>query len=321
MDDLLAHLDSHLPLFTGLPGVIGLTLNGGLSRGYGDHLSEIDITFYLQSETYQQWQQGHAPFGVGIQRIDGMLYDIKHVDLVTEDIATWSDDARWDASYSQVLYDPSGKIAALLAQNEQYRPKPINASGVLFSAWWHYKLAGDIWIYRNDPLQAHLMLNQAVTELVKAVYMANSEFVAHEKWLIHMSRTLAWTPEHWPERLVQLLGHVSPDMESVTLRQRHIGEVWQEVDAYIMSMSDKPYPVNVTQRFFYDLLTLLIEKQSMPLADWQQVAGMGMLNIAPFNLCVSVTQDSVVLDKDKLAALTPDDLYSWYYEVVEATRP
>ena len=29
-----------LPEFEALPGVVGLTLNGGLSRGYANHLSE-----------------------------------------------------------------------------------------------------------------------------------------------------------------------------------------------------------------------------------------------------------------------------------------
>ena len=36
------YLEKMLPEFEALPGVMGLTLNDGLSRGYADHLSEID---------------------------------------------------------------------------------------------------------------------------------------------------------------------------------------------------------------------------------------------------------------------------------------
>ena len=39
----LYHLEKMLPEFEALPGVVGLTLNGGLSRGYADHLSKIKV--------------------------------------------------------------------------------------------------------------------------------------------------------------------------------------------------------------------------------------------------------------------------------------
>ena len=53
---LRRHLKKMLPEFKALPGVVGLTLNGGLSRGYADHLSEIDVTIYLTSEAFMDWQ-------------------------------------------------------------------------------------------------------------------------------------------------------------------------------------------------------------------------------------------------------------------------
>lgn len=43
----LAELDSRMKDFESLDGVLGITLNGGLSRGYADELSEIDLVFYL----------------------------------------------------------------------------------------------------------------------------------------------------------------------------------------------------------------------------------------------------------------------------------
>lgn len=38
---LRRHLKKMLPEFEALPGVVGLTLSGGLSRGYADRLSKI----------------------------------------------------------------------------------------------------------------------------------------------------------------------------------------------------------------------------------------------------------------------------------------
>jgi hypothetical protein len=317
---LLAHLHDNLPAFSTLSGVIGITLNGGLARGYGDHLSEIDITFYLESKTYTDWQHGNAPIGVGIQRLNGALYDIKIVDFAQEDVESWSTDARWDASYAQILHDPTDGIGKLLEENLQHRPAPSDADGVMFSAWWHFRLAGDIWIYRDDPLQAHFILNQAVTELVKAVYIANKEFIPHEKWLIHMSRTLQWTPDNWITRLTQIICDLSPDIQNVEVRQRHIATLWDEIDRYITSTMGDQYPLKVMHKTFYELLMMLIENISVSTDKWKDIADLSLLNHAPFNLCVSVHEKSITLDHAKCIALSPDDLYAWHYDIVKAVR-
>lgn len=56
-----AELDSRMKDFESLDGVLGITLNGGLSRGYADELSEIDLVFYLESSPYELWNSGQSP--------------------------------------------------------------------------------------------------------------------------------------------------------------------------------------------------------------------------------------------------------------------
>jgi MFS family permease len=58
---LRAHLRGMLPRFTAFEGVVGLTLTGGLSRGYGDHLSEIDVTFYLTPDPSRRGRTADPP--------------------------------------------------------------------------------------------------------------------------------------------------------------------------------------------------------------------------------------------------------------------
>jgi len=319
-DVLLAHLDDLLPSFIALSGVVGITLNGGLARGYGDHLSEIDITLYLESKAYEDWKQGNSPIAVGIQRINGALYDIKIINLGQEDVTSWSSDARWDASYAKILHDPTNRITPLLEENLQYIPIPSDASGVMFGAWWHFRLAGDIWIYRDDPLQAHLMLNQAMTELIKAIYIANGEFIPHEKWLFHMTRSLNWTPDNWINRASQIMCDLSPNIQNVESRQQLIATLWDEVDRYIVAMMEDDYPLRIMHRTFYKLLMMLVENTSVSIEQWQNVVNLSLLNHAPFNLCVSVVDKSIMLDRDKFTSLTADDLYEWHYDIVEAIR-
>lgn len=319
-DSLLDHLNSHLHLFTELPGVVGVTLSGGLARGYGDHLSEIDVTIYLESPVYTHWQQGNAPIGTGIQRVDGELYDIKICDFAREQPDHWTDDARWDASYARVLYDPTGVVSKLLAQNEQHRPRPLDAGGVMFAAWWHYRLVGDIWIYREDSLQAHFMLNQALTDIVKALYIANGEFIPHHKWLFHMSRTLRWTPDHWISRLTQIMCDLAPTINNVRSRQQHIDALWHEIDDHLRAAVGATAAINMTHLTHYTLLRMLVEQPAVSTTEWQQRADLSLLNQAPFNLCTEIVDNRVVLDRDRLVALTPQDLYAWHYAVVQAVN-
>ncbi|MEZ4861923.1 MAG: hypothetical protein R3C14_11465 [Caldilineaceae bacterium] len=96
--ELRHHLRATLPMLQALPGVVGITLNGGLARGYGDHLSEIDVTIYLTPAHFAQWQRQQSPLALGITKIRGQLYDIKVVDLAAEQTTPWSDNALWDAS-------------------------------------------------------------------------------------------------------------------------------------------------------------------------------------------------------------------------------
>jgi len=72
-DRLRAHLAGVLPRLRALPGVIGITLNGGLARGFADELSEIDLTLYLETGTYVAWEHGRSPIPQGIAVLDGML--------------------------------------------------------------------------------------------------------------------------------------------------------------------------------------------------------------------------------------------------------
>lgn len=66
VDDLRAHLDSVLPRFEALPGVVGVTLDGGLARGYGDELSEIDVTLYLTDEGGLPLDTWESTYGLGL---------------------------------------------------------------------------------------------------------------------------------------------------------------------------------------------------------------------------------------------------------------
>ena len=108
-----------------------MTLNGGLSRGYADQLSEIDVTIYLTPEAFDAWESGKTPIATGICVLNGQLYDIKYVDCVAEAARGWEPVTLWDASYAEILYDSQGHLHQLFASKLAHRPEPGEAEGLL----------------------------------------------------------------------------------------------------------------------------------------------------------------------------------------------
>lgn len=190
------------------------------------------------------------------------------------------------------------------------------AEGFLFEAWWNYRLAGDIWIHREDPAQGHFVLINAIKPLLSALFIANGEYVPHEKWLVHMSRTLDWKPERWEEGLREAFSTGHFDLGSLAARQQAIDRLWRAIDARLREKTGTK--VSMMQKYFYDKLKVLVEKGSLPVQEWAGEDAVGLLSSQPFHGVVELIDGVVVLDPEKLLALQPQHMYSWFYEVVEA---
>ncbi|NBC30904.1 MAG: hypothetical protein GVY29_13045 [Spirochaetes bacterium] len=71
---------------------------------------------------------------------------------------------------------------------------------------------------------------------------------------------------------------------------------------------------------FYRLLLTLVERGRLPLPQWEALVPAAMLNNEPFHQLVSVTNDEVALDQDRLLSHAQGDLYDWHFDVVRAVR-
>ena len=89
---------------------------------------------------------------MGITVIDGYLYDIKLVNYEDELERSYDSTALWDLSYADILYDPEGKIAEFKSRKLTCTVDIDSDGGLLWEAYWNYRLAGDIWIYRQDTM-------------------------------------------------------------------------------------------------------------------------------------------------------------------------
>lgn len=317
INDFMVVLKNNIKKFEVLEGVVGITLNGGMSRGYADYLSEIDIVIYLDERNYELWNNGKSPIPIGITTIENSLYDIKILNLEEEKRKSWDSVALWDLSYAKVLYDPKGEIKRLISDKLRIKPEPLQAEGMLFSCWWYFRLTGDIWIHRGDIVQGHYMLNSAVTKLVEALFIANGEYIPHEKWIIHFSRTLSWTPIQWETRLLEAMSTGDLSLESLIKRQSIIEKLWEEVDLYIAKKECPKFNLKIMQKTFYDLIKLLLQNDFITVEEWSRKASLSMLSEEPFFSFVTVINEKIVIDKEKAISIKPEDLYYWHYEILE----
>lgn len=321
LEALLGHMNAHLDMFTSLSGLVGITLNGGLSRGYGDHLSEIDLTIYLDSPAFAAFSSGRLELKEGICVIDKQLYDIKVVDFDSEKQRTFSPIVElWDLSYARILYDPNNLIAPMIEDKLKTKITFDHMGGPMFDAWWHFRLAGDIWIHREDAVQGHMMLNEAAKSLLKTLYIANLAYVPHEKWLAHMIQDLDWLPYEHGELKKLLFSTGDLSLQSVIQRQADINDIWDRVNNYALEATDDKTGIDMTMGFFFNRTLKVLEKDSYTLEEFEEIAPLRSIHSDPLAEFVKVVEDRVVVDRSKFMSLDKDSMYSWHYQVAKAVQ-
>lgn len=316
IDKKLSILTQTLPIFTALEGVVAIMLDGGLSRGYADELSEIDVVLFLEDGAFQKSQQCIYPIATGITILNDALFDIKLLCYGEELQKEYDPVAQWDLSYAKTLYDPQGKLAALFKQ--KLTPVQLSsAGGYMFDAWWHFTLACNIWQKRGDAAQGHLMLNNAIKPLLCALFILNGEYIPHDKWLVHMSRSLQWLPSNWDTALEGMLLVPDLSMEGLASRQARISLIWQKIDEELcLRMGVRG--VDSTKASALSLLCELLTKGPLPLSAFQEKYAVSQLNGEPFHSIVKIEGGLVSIDAEKLLALRPEQMYPWYYDIVKA---
>ncbi|HHL41882.1 MAG TPA: hypothetical protein ENJ36_04365, partial [Candidatus Bathyarchaeota archaeon] len=65
LPEMRRNIEEYVDMLSKNREVVGITLTGGLSRGYGDALSEIDLNIYLQETRLGDWEKGLGPIPQG----------------------------------------------------------------------------------------------------------------------------------------------------------------------------------------------------------------------------------------------------------------
>lgn len=233
--DMQQNIEEYVELLSGNPDIVGITLAGGLSRGYGDALSEIDLNIYIKEEQLPKWIKGNGPIPQGDHQGTKYHMDVSFLSIEAEKKTTWNTLKKWDASYAKILYDPSGEVEKLLDSKDEFsaeEKKSIALGNYLDCVYF-----GDIvvrqWTLRDDPLVANQMITKGIPALCNLLFLANDEYPPFEKWLINYSYSLQWKPVDWKKRVEDIT--VVKELSLAEVERRNIEfmrlyrEVWGKV--------------------------------------------------------------------------------------------
>lgn len=307
----------HLDLFKSFEQVAGIMLDGGMSRGYADELSEIDVVVFVHEQAFEAYSKKKTPCALGITMIDGQLYDVKMLNYEKELAKEYEGVALWDLSYAEILYDPQEELQKLFDKQLKTKVEAEMAGGMMFHVWWTYRLAGDIWIKREDALQGHYCLNDAIKPLISALFIANGEYLPHDKWLIHMSRTLSWKPDNYDELLSKILDTGDMSMESLVSRQKSIELLWQRIDAKLCEQVSFQTGLNLMHKGVYENLQRIVKKGIFTVEEWNTFSCISDLNQEPLYGISRIEDGKVLIEREKMYSLGEKDLYSWFLTVVQ----
>jgi hypothetical protein len=211
--------------------VQGITLAGGLSRGYGDELSEIDMNIYIREEMLPRWLRGEGPIPHGDYQGNIFHMDVSFLNLNKVKAKNWGLLEKWDASYQKVALDKEGEVTKMLEEKDVFTADEKKA--LAMRSYLDCTYFGDIvvrqWTLRKDPLVAHQMVTKGIPALCNLLFLANDEYPPFEKWLVNYSHSLEWKPVNWSNHLEKITLIKDITLEELDHRRNLFMNLYHEV--------------------------------------------------------------------------------------------
>ncbi len=223
--------------------VVGIVFLGAITRGYFDHLADIDIAIFKKLGLTFPIQEKFI-------KMDGFEIQLWLSDYETELTDSWDMPKRWTYSQGIIHYDPTDQIAAMLKQKVPLKPeerKWLMMSGLVLSEWYINRLTS-LWVERGNITSAHHMFDQGMNYFFDALFGLNNELVADMKWRFYVVERLERLPVHFNERV----------MEMMILHSFTVEELERRKSAYLKLLEGiKPEIENELQLSFEEMLELV----------------------------------------------------------------
>lgn len=203
-------------------GIIGITIGGGLARGYVDEFSDIDLNIYLDSRTFHMWKNKKCPVILGDHYWKGQLSEIEIYDYQEEKKRDWTLQERWEKKSEIIFKDTNSKIKNLLKEKIIWKDGEKSSSLKFIkemSEWYVTELAWH-WIKRGDIVQSHYVLNHSIDWILDYVLIKNNQFIPFAKWKVHYALLAKNKPNNFNKQIRECMKIKEFNEKDVLRRQK-----------------------------------------------------------------------------------------------------
>ncbi|MFX0115673.1 MAG: DUF4037 domain-containing protein [Candidatus Hodarchaeota archaeon] len=219
-----------------LEGVVGIVFIDGLTRGFTDQFSDVDIMTFLDKRDESLIVKIRK---MGLEEETRSRVDIDLEIHSLEEFRTWKwDEAlKWELFKAEVVHDSRGKMKKLfqekLRPSEDFWVKRIVICAE-YLKWYccpprkEIGTVAEAWIERGDLKAAHYCISYAIDLLIKILYVLNKEFLPAPKWRVFYSYQLKWLPEDFKNLAKQVMITKSFSVKEFNRRLKAVRQLWQK---------------------------------------------------------------------------------------------
>ena len=135
-----------------------------------------------------------------------------------------------------------------------------------------------------------------------------------------MSRSLAWKPGDFETLLQEAMNTGSFSIQSLVNRQQCMEKIWNSINKKLCEQMNFSAGLDITQKKKFESLLKLITKGEYTIEEWQLVESLEALNYEPEHSIFVRVGDIIILNKDALLNLKPNDMYEWMYKIASEAR-
>jgi predicted nucleotidyltransferase len=217
-------------------GVAGVILIGGLTRGFADKYSDIDMITLL-SRKDENLRNKLRKIGSDEQKRSGIDIDLEVHFLEDFRARKWDEAFKWDLSHAKIIFDPEERIHRLFREklkvSKLFWFKRIVIYGE-YMKWYCCPPKEDMgtmveaWVERGDLVSAHYCLSYTLDLLIRMLFALNKEFLPAPKWRIFYSYHLRWLPKDYKKLVKEAITVKSLSKQDLNRRMKALRRIWQE---------------------------------------------------------------------------------------------
>jgi len=217
--------------------VSGIVFMGGLTRGFADRYSDVDVMVFLGKKD-ESLGERIRKIGLGENSRSGVDVDLE-VHYLGDFVArNWSEIMRWDFSHASVVYDRGGEVQRLLRTKLSVPNSFWLRRIVVYGEYVRWYCCSpkedgetlvDAWVERGDLTSAHYCLNYALTLLIRIIFALNREFLPPPKWEMFYSDALKWLPADYEKLVHEAMTIRNLSKTDLDRRHRATRELWLKI--------------------------------------------------------------------------------------------